>query len=48
MDIATSIFVFLLCLVAFLLTMTVRRDFRNRERQRREQEREAQHPRRRP
>ncbi|HEX8190197.1 MAG TPA: hypothetical protein VF586_17705 [Pyrinomonadaceae bacterium] len=46
MDIPVAIFVALLCLAAFLLTMTVRRDFRTLERQRREQQRHPQHPRR--
>ena len=48
MDIPTAIFAGLLCLVAFLLTMNVRRDFLTKERQRREQQREAQQPRRKP
>jgi hypothetical protein len=39
MDAATIIFVGLLCAAAFLLTVTVRREFRARERQRREQQR---------
>ena len=48
MDVFTFIFVAFLGLAAFLLTMTVRRDFRARERLRREQERALQHPRRKP
>ena len=48
MDIATGIFVALLCLAAFLVTMSVRRDFLKQERQRREQQRAAQNPRRKP
>ena len=48
MDPFTIIFVAFLCVIAFFLTMTVRRDFRAKDRQRREQQREAQHPRRRP
>jgi hypothetical protein len=48
MDPFTFIFVAGLCLIAFFLTMTVRRDFRAKELKRREQEREAQHPRRKP
>ena len=48
MDIPTAVFVAFLCLVAFLLTATVRRDFRAKEQQRREQQRESQHPRRKP
>jgi hypothetical protein len=37
MDIVTIIFVAFLCAIAFILTVTVRRDFRAKERQRREQ-----------
>ncbi len=48
MDIPTIIFVGLLCLVALLLTLKVRRDFLAKERLRREQQREAQNPRRKP
>jgi hypothetical protein len=48
MDIATAIFVGLLGVAAFLLTMTVRRDFRTRERLRSEQARALQRPRRKP
>ena len=50
MDVATFVFVAFLCLVAFLVTITVRRDFRAKERQRREDQRQAQHsnPRRKP
>ena len=46
MDVFTVIFVGLLCVAAFFLTMNVRRDFLTRERQQREQQREAQNPRR--
>ena len=45
MDIATIIFVGGLCFVAFVLTMTFRREFRAKERQRREDQRQSQHPR---
>jgi hypothetical protein len=38
MDIPTIIFVAGLCVVAFFVTTTVRREFRTQERQRREQE----------
>ena len=48
MDVFTVIFVGLLCVAAFFLTMNVRRDFRARERRHREQQHEAQHPRRKP
>ena len=48
MDVATVIFVAFLGLVAFLLTITVRREFRARERARRDQERQLQPPRRKP
>ena len=48
MDPFIFIFVAFLCVVAFLLTMTVRRDFRTKERERQQQQREAQHPRRKP
>jgi len=48
MDIATVIFVAGLCVIAFFLTMSVRRDFRTRERQRREQELQSRNPRRKP
>ena len=48
MDLATTIFVAFLCLVAFVLTMTVRREFRAQERQRREQEIQSRRPRRKP
>ncbi|HEX8149953.1 MAG TPA: hypothetical protein VF591_22415 [Pyrinomonadaceae bacterium] len=48
MDLPIAIFVALLCLAAFLLTMTVRRDFRTRERLRREQQRHSQNARRKP
>ena len=48
MDAPTAIFVGLLCLLALLLTLNVRRDFLTKERLRREQQREAQHPRRKP
>ena len=48
MDIATFIFVAFLCLAAFLLTATIRRDFRTKESQRRGQKRDARHPRRKP
>ena len=46
MDVATAIFVAGLCVIAFFVTMNVRRDFRKQEHQRREQERQSQHPRR--
>jgi hypothetical protein len=48
MDIATFIFVAVLGFAAFLLTVTVRRDFQARERQRREHELQSRHPRRKP
>ncbi len=48
MDVATAIFVAGLCAIAFLLTMTVRREFRTEERQRREQERQSRNPRHKP
>ena len=48
MDVPTIIFVGLLCLVAFFVTMNVRRDFITKERQRREQQRQLQNPRRKP
>lgn len=48
MDVATAIFVAGLCVIAFLLTMTVRREFLTEERQRREQERHSRNPRRKP
>ena len=48
MDIATAIFVAALCVVAFLLTMTVRREFLAQERRRREQENQSRNPRRKP
>ena len=48
MDIPTTIFVGFLCVVAFFVTMTVRRDFRTQERQRREQELQSRHTRRKP
>ena len=48
MDVPTALFVGLLCLAAFLLTLNVRRDFLAKERLRHEQQREAQHPRRKP
>ena len=49
MDVATLIFVGFLCAAAFFLTITVRRDFRTRERLRREQGRELRrYPRRKP
>ena len=48
MDIATSLFVGILCLVAFFLTATVRREFLAQERQRREQENQSRNPRRKP
>ena len=48
MDIATAIFVAGLCVIAFFLTMSVRRDFRTQERQRREQELQSRNPRRKP
>jgi len=48
MDIATAIFVAGLCAIAFFLTMTVRREFRTRERQRRQQEPLSRHPQRKP
>jgi hypothetical protein len=46
MDVATAVFVAFLGLAAFLVTMTVRRDFRARERLRREQARALRNPRR--
>ena len=48
MDVATIIFVAFLGFAAFLLTMTVRRDFRAQERQRRAQELQSRNPRRKP
>ncbi len=48
MDVATFIFVGALCIAAFLLTVTVRREFRARERLRRGQERQLRNPRRKP
>jgi hypothetical protein len=48
MDVATAIFVGLLCLAAFFVTTTIRRDFRTRERLRREQARALRNPRRKP
>ena len=48
MDVATIIFVAFLCFAAFLLTATVRREFRARERQRLEDQRHSRHPRRKP
>ena len=48
MDIATALFVAALCVIAFLLTMSVRRDFLTQERQRREQELQSRRPRRKP
>jgi hypothetical protein len=47
MDIATVIFVAFLCVAAFFLTMTVRREFHAKDRQRRERQRATQPPRRR-
>jgi flagellar biosynthesis/type III secretory pathway M-ring protein FliF/YscJ len=43
MDIATLGFVAFLCLVAFFVTATVRRDYRAKEQERREQERQSRH-----
>ena len=48
MDPFIVIFVSGLCLVAFYLTLNVRRDFIAKEQQRRERDREAQHTRRKP
>ena len=48
MDVATLIFVAFLGLVAFLLTITVRRELIAKERRHRESQRESQHPRRKP
>ena len=48
MDTPTVIFVAGLCAIAFFLTATVRRDFREQERQRREQELQSRRPRRKP
>lgn len=48
MDIPTIIFVAFLCVIAFFVTMNVRRDFITKERQRRAQQRQAQRPRRKP
>jgi hypothetical protein len=48
MDIATLIFVALLCFAAFLLTVTVRREFLARERQRPEDQPHPRHTRRKP
>ena len=48
MDIATAIFVAGLCVIAFFVTASVRRDFLKQERQRREQELRSRHPRRKP
>ncbi|HEX8291941.1 MAG TPA: hypothetical protein VF570_09315 [Pyrinomonadaceae bacterium] len=48
MDIATFIFVGSLCLAAFLLTITVRRELIAKERRQREGQRQSQPPRRKP
>lgn len=48
MDVATLIFVGFLCLVAFILTVTVRRELRAKERRQREDQRDSQNPRRKP
>lgn len=48
MDVATLIFVGLLCLAAFFLTVTVRRELIAKERRQREEQRESQNPRRKP
>lgn len=48
MDAATLIFVAFLCVIAFFLTITVRREFRTRERLRREYERQLRQTRRKP
>lgn len=50
MDVFTFIFVGGLCFLAFLLTVSVRRDFRAKEKQRRELERQSRpvRPRRKP
>lgn len=47
MDVATLIFVGFLCLVAVLLTTTVRRELIAKERRHRKDQRDSQHPRRR-
>ncbi|HEX7316320.1 MAG TPA: hypothetical protein VF297_20610 [Pyrinomonadaceae bacterium] len=46
MDVFTVIFVAFLGVLAFFLTVTVRREFRTRERIRRDYERQLRHPRR--
>ena len=48
MDVATLIFVGLLCLAALFLTVTVRRELLAKERRQREDQRAAQRPRRKP
>lgn len=48
MDIATLIFVAGLCMLAFFVTMTVRREFIAKERQRRTQELQSENARRKP
>jgi len=48
MDLPILLFVAGLCVIAFFLTMGVRREFLKQERQRREQEPRSRPPRRRP
>lgn len=48
MDVFIVMFVAGLCVLAFFVTMTVRREFRTEERQRRAQEQPPRNPRRKP